>query len=434
MTITPPTLVLALAALAAGCGRYTPTPPAPPTYGLDTFVPARSFLHLPANPAEPMPARLSETGAFAESAALVPDPALIPYDVNVSFWSGGAHKRRWVAVPDGPERVRFSAGGEWGFPAGTVFVKHFERPDGTRLETRLLACDGPGAVRGAAYRWRADGSDADLVREPVRDAGWYYPGPDDCRKCHTPSAGGVLGVNTRQMNRDYTYPSGAADNQLRTWAHLGLLANPPDETALGELPRLAAPDECGRSLEDRSRSYLDANCGYCHRPGGAVADFDGRYETPLDRQGLVNARARINFGLDRARIVAPNDPWRSVVLARMMTLEQTKMPPLGHEVVDRRAVEMLTAWIHSLPGPPVVAPPELAPKGGDFPGPVRVELRHPDPSAVIRYTLDGSAPTAKSLVYVGPVELKAAATVRTRAFKPDCTPSITVQETYVVGE
>jgi len=187
-------------------------------------------------------------------------------------------------------------------------------------------------------------------------------------------------------------------------------------------------------LEDRARSYLDANCAYCHRPGGVVADFDGRYSTPLDGQGLVNAPARINFGLDRARMIAPNDPWRSVVLARMMTLEQTRMPPLGHEVSDRRAIEMLTAWVHSLPGPPVVAPPEVSPKGGDFPTPVRVELRHSDPAAQVRYTLDGSAPAAKSAVYRGPLELKASATVRARAFRAGHTPSVTVQETFIIGE
>jgi uncharacterized repeat protein (TIGR03806 family) len=381
-----------------------------------------------------MPALLSQTGVFADVPTLAPIPALIPYDLNVAFWVDGAHKKRWVAVPDGPERILFSVTGEWTFPTGTVFVKHFERTDGTRIETRLLAIDGPGQVRGASYRWRPDGSDAELVREPTKAGGWYYPGPDDCRKCHTPSAGGVLGVNTRQTNRDYAYPSGTTDNQLRTWAHLGLFADPPDEASISNLPRLARADDCDRSVEDRARSYLDANCGYCHRPGGAVADFDGRYATPLDRQALIDAPARINFGLDHAKVVAPNDPWRSVLLVRMTTLEQTKMPPLGHEAIDRHGIELLTEWIKSLPGPAVVAPPEIVPKGGDFAKPVRVEIRHPDPAAVIRYTLDGRPPTAKSPVYAGPLELKTPATVRARAFKDGATPSITVQETFIVGE
>src|SRR6478735_4215534 len=154
MTARPTTLRVLLAALAAGCGRPAPTPP----QAQNAWRPAPAYLRLPADESGPMPARLSETGAFADTAALAPIAALDPYDVNVPFWADGAGKRRWIAIPDGPERVRFSPTGEWSFPPGTVFVKHFERPDGARLETRLLVCDGPGKVRGAAYRWRADGS------------------------------------------------------------------------------------------------------------------------------------------------------------------------------------------------------------------------------------------------------------------------------------
>jgi mono/diheme cytochrome c family protein len=237
-----------------------------------------------------------------------------------------------------------------------------------------------------------------------------------------PAAGGVLGVNTRQLNRG---------DQLAAWARLGLFDDPPADAA--DLPRLAAADS-GRSVEDRARSYLDANCAYCHRPGGAVTEFDARYDTPPGRQGLVGAPARINFGIDRARVIAPNDPWRSVALVRMATPEQTRMPPLGHAVADQRGLELLAAWVRSLPGPPVVAPPTVAPGGGDFPRPVRVELRHPDPAAVVRYTLDGSAPTAASPAWAGPLELTASATVRARAYRPGHTPSVTVQETFIVGE
>ena len=106
-------------------------------------------------------------------------PGLIPYSIIVPFWSDGAMKTRWISVPnDGTpyapgEQVTFNPTGEWSFPNGTVFVKHFELPvDDTdptimrRLETRFIVRDANGAVYGATYKWREDYTDADLL--PVR--------------------------------------------------------------------------------------------------------------------------------------------------------------------------------------------------------------------------------------------------------------------------
>ena len=409
---------------------------------------------LPTDGSGPLPDALSAASVFRETRSLTPAPGLIPYELNVPFWSDGAAKSRWVVLPtgrDGPvARIRFSPQGDWAFPAGTVFVKHFElavdesRPgERRRLETRLLVVEGSGDVRGGSYRWRLDGSDADLVREPrsepidiktasgMRRQVWSYPGVDDCRKCHAKGSGGVLGPKTRQLNREVLGPSGVPVDQLKAWNRLGLFDPPIDEAAF---PRLARADDPGRSLEDRARSYLDANCSHCHRPGGVVADFDARYDAPLPTQGLINQPARINLGIDGARVVAPNDPWRSVLLGRLATLEPTKMPPLAHEVVDREGVALLRAWVESLPGPPVVAPPTIRPASGDYRGPIRVTLEHPDPEAVVRYTLDGSAPGKTSPTYERPIEIRESTTVRARAYKPGATRSITAQETLIIGD
>jgi Chitobiase/beta-hexosaminidase C-terminal domain len=146
----------------------------------------------------------------------------------------------------------------------------------------------------------------------------------------------------------------------------------------------------------------------------------------------VGAPARINLGIDGARLIAPKDPWRSMILARIETLEPTKMPPLAHEVIDRRAVELLRSWIESLPGTPVAAPPAIEPKSGDYPGPVRIILRHADPRAVIRYTLDGTAPGKASPVYSRPFTVDRSTTVRARAYKAGSTRSIIAQETVII--
>lgn len=426
-------------------------------YALDSRPQSKPFLNLPSDASGTIPALLSQTGAFDEIRTLSPSAALIPYDLNCAFWSDGAAKSRWIAVPrerSGNEaRIRFAPTGEWRFPEGTVFVKHFElpvdetRPDlRRRLETRLLVCDSTGGVYGASYKWRPDHSDAEVVEKPLlepitietasgsRKQNWYYPGPEDCRKCHVASVGGVLGVTTRQLNRDYEYPTGITDNQLRTWNHLGLLEPRLDESQISHLARLTRPDDQESSLEDRARSFLDANCAYCHRPGGVVADFDARYDTPLAEQNLIDVPVRINLGIDRARFIAPNDPGRSMVLLRVDTTSPTKMPPLAHELIDRQGAELLRDWIKSLPGPPVVGPPTITPKGGDYKSAVRVSFKHDDPAAIIHYTLDGSAPRESSPAYVEPLEVTRPTTVRARAYKPGHTRSIAVHETFIIDD
>jgi len=60
-----------------------------------------------------MPLLLSQTGAFSDVARLQIDNGLIPYDLIVAFWSDGARKSRWAAIPRG--KIEFSATGEWKF-------------------------------------------------------------------------------------------------------------------------------------------------------------------------------------------------------------------------------------------------------------------------------------------------------------------------------
>jgi hypothetical protein len=343
--------------------------------------------------------------------------------------------------------------GAWSFPVGTVFVKHFELATNEahssqtrRLETRLLVCDSTGGVFGLTYKWRADNSDADVLGTNLNEAiaiqtgsgtrtqTWYYPSREDCRLCHTAGAGGVLGVNARQLNRDFQYHSGGTDNQLRAWNHIGLFEPALDESAIASLPKLARADNSACSLEERARSWLDANCAQCHRPGGTVASFDARYETPLPRQGLIDGQILIDEGIDNARVIAPKDVWRSILFLRASSLEAFKMPPLAHNVIDGKSIGVLKEWINSLPGRSVVAPPTISPRGGHFSQATEVTITAAEPAAIIHYTLDGSAPGKSDPTYTGPIKLTEPTVVRARAFKPGFTKSITVQEVFMVGD
>ena len=445
-------LFFLVAMLAAGAAMLscTSTKKSAAPYGLKPCPPSKPYLQMPERASGAIPRLLSQSGAFKDTPGLVPDDALIPYDLIVSFWSDGAAKSRWISVPN--EKIKFAPTGEWVFPKGTVFVKHFElATDEThpeikrRLETRLLVCDADGGVYGVTYKWRADNRDADLLDTNLTEAitiktatgtrtqTWYYPSRQDCLTCHTANAGYVLGVKTRQLNHDFVYPTGTTDNELHAWNHLGLFDTNLNEAALKNFPKLARADDETRTLEDRARSYLDANCANCHRPHGTVAYFDARYDTPLAQQNLINGPVLIDERIDHPHIIAPNDIWRSILFMRANTTEPFKMPPLARNTIDEPGMKLMRQWIESLPGPPVLPPPEISPHGGKFAQPVAVTLKS-EPGATIRYTLDGTVPTTSDLLYEKPVPLTGPTILRAKAFQPGFTTSITVQEIFIVGE
>ena len=402
-----------------------------------------------------VPRQLSETGIFTSLTALTPAAGWLAYAVNAPLWSDGAHKQRWMALPPGAH-IDFSPTGAWHFPPGTWFAKTFslsvdeQHPTYVRrLETRLLLCEETG-IYGVTYRWREDQLDADLLNHdagpgmdediPIRTASgalrnqrWHYPSRSECRQCHTSAAGLILGVQTRQLNRPLAN-DGHGINQLNAWSHAGLFAQPPADQAIAGFARLSAIDDLQASLEQRVRSYLDVNCAHCHQPGAVgFALFDGRFDTPLAEQNLIRGHVIIDHGIDRARYLVPQDPWRSMLLIRMETDAELRMPPLARNVVDSQATTAMRQWLHSLPGKPALPPPTIIPSGGAFSAPVEVTLTTPNQEATIRYTLDGSLPDSDSSIYTQPLPLTPPLTIRAAAFCSGFNPSVSVHATFTAA-
>ena len=320
------------------------------------------------------PTRLSETGVFVDTAspALEAQPGLVPYDVQSPLWSDGAEKRRWASIPDG-ETVAFSARGNWSFPDGSVFVKHFElaldeaHPElKRRLETRLLVQGPNERFYGLTYKWNEEGTDADLLLErqvePIdvaledgdtRHLKYFYPGPGDCARCHSDQAGPVLGIRTSQLNHDMQYSdTGRVSNQLFTWGQTGLIDVALDQTAIDRLVSLTSPNDTSAPAEDRVRSYWASNCAMCHRglnsESGMHAYWDARFEVPLDQQNVIDALSESALP-EEAYLVVPGDAASSVLYQRSSsTLPGFAMPPIGRSAADPNYVQLLEEWITSL--------------------------------------------------------------------------------------
>jgi hypothetical protein len=163
-------------------------------------------------------------------------------------------------------------------------------------------------------------------------------------------AGWVLGVNTRQINRpcpDGSGPNGSGENQLARWSRLKMFNRQLSDADIAGCGRLSPLDELTASAGDRARSYLDANCAYCHRPLHMQQLFDARFETPLQLQRLVDAPA-YRGGHGAALLVEPGRPERSLLLQRLLACNGEQMPPLGRSIPDHAAAAVIAAWIDDI--------------------------------------------------------------------------------------
>ena len=304
--------------------------------------------------AAPFPRTLSETGLFSGFELRTPHPALVPYGVNAPLWSDGAEKDRYVMLP-GTAKVQVKPDGTYAFPPGTIFVKTF-RAGTRRLETRLLVLRD-GSWGGYTYVWDPFEAEAHLIDGRVertlrgdlaRQLGtqrWTFPGRADCSSCHTPQAGFVLGFRSEQLDRVQAYGE-TSENQLDAFARIGLFEGTPRT-------RPAWPDwtDDAGPLEGRVRAYLDANCAFCHRPEGTGnARIDLRYETPLERTGLLRgAPGQGDLGVGQATLLTPRAASLSLLWLRMARTDARGMPNIAHNSVDKRGLALVRQWIEEMP-------------------------------------------------------------------------------------
>ncbi|MEO9892434.1 Ig-like domain-containing protein [Aurantibacter sp.] len=323
------------------------------------------------------PQLLSQTGAFSDLTNLTPTDGLIPYDLVESFWSDGAEKKRWMAIPnDGShnasdEKIKYTDVDDWDFPIGSVLVKHFELPIDERnptltkrLETRFSVKASDGNFYFVTYKWNEQQTDATLLTSGLDEnigitkangssdtQTWSYPSTIDCVSCHNPTTGGVIGAKSRFLNKDYTYPkTGDTGNQLVTLSHLGILDQAITDVDTNGILTSKSIDDPTASLDDKARSYLDLNCAYCHRPGtGNRGDFDLRLNLDLVQTGVLTASPYIPLGIPNEKIVAAGNVSSSILYHRMNSIDPSiKMPPISKNKIDVKAVTLINEWIGQL--------------------------------------------------------------------------------------
>lgn len=316
-----------------------------------------------------VPLTLSSTGIFTNLATMEPSDGVLPYEVASPFWSDHAIKTRWFFLPPGGVIYRGTSD-QWIFPVGSVWVKHFDLPyvrgfqEGRKVESRFTVKTEAG-LYGLTYRWREDGSDADLVPEqgadgeyPVTDSGvdisqkWHWPSRSECITCHNPETGYVLGFSARQLNTTALAGEVVVD-QLLALSQLGVF-NTPYSSVVG-VPRLSRPLDETATLEHRFKSYTDANCAYCHFPGGpGRGEWDARFSTPMTSSKIIGGSVIESFGVEGSSVITPGSTNRSVLFRRVADFigdqhpAEYHMPPLATYQRNEAGISMIERYINSL--------------------------------------------------------------------------------------
>jgi uncharacterized repeat protein (TIGR03806 family) len=314
----------------------------------------------PDAPRPAFPRKLSQTGLFAQVKGHKTAPGVIPYTINAPFWSDGAHKERFLAMPPNA-RITFDERPDqgWQFDDGAVTVKSFSldmeegNPASRKyIETRVVVKQENHWV-GYSYLWNDDQSDATLVAAggldktyrvkeangSVRQQKWHYPSRNECMFCHSRAAGFVLGLTTGQMNRA---------GQLQQYERWGLFTK-----ALPNKPLPAYPDpfDATADINHRVKTYLQVNCAMCHvNDGGGNSLMELGYRTPIANAHLIGEEpTHETLDLPNARLVAPGAPESSVLLRRISRRGEYQMPPTSTNRVDAAGARLLEDWIRQLP-------------------------------------------------------------------------------------
>ena len=312
----------------------------------------------PAN-ANAVPTSLQSTGCF--SAAAEPAANLFAYEVNSPLFADGAGKRRWLYLPKGTT-AHFDPNNVLSLPLGSMVFKEFALGS-VRLETRMLWIDSNGVWRGLTYRWNDAQDTATLLADGLTDTtlgvSWTYPSRAQCVQCHQANAGTLLGVRSEQLNR-LGSGSNAEINQLTALVTAGLIGSVPENAGLW-------PDPLGTAdVASRAKSYLAANCAFCHMPNGSTAtSTDYRFATPLADMGICNVATTGPAATYGATILVPSSPQTSVLSVRMhSTVGGARMPPVGRTEEDTNGVGVIDAWIAGLtscPSDPGLDPNAVTP-------------------------------------------------------------------------
>lgn len=312
--------------------------------------------------------RLSDYNFFeGDLKNLQPAESVLPYDLNSSLFSDYALKKRFVWMPQG-NSAKYTADGEvLDFPTGSILIKNFYydsiTPSNSQyiIETRLMIKKAEGWIF-ANYVWNDEQNEAffnlqgnvkriSWIQDGVQMSGDYtIPSELQCATCHNLNGSNTLiGPKPQNLNKTFNYADGA-QNQLGKWIQQGYL-----ESAPSQINSTVNWEDTSYPLDIRARSYLDINCAHCHSENTSCG------YTPMDL-AFSKTNNPVNLGAcvepidyvsgTQQYIIEKQNAEQSLLHFRMNTnIPSERMPTIGRNVIDTKAVTLIENWINSMEEP-----------------------------------------------------------------------------------
>jgi hypothetical protein len=301
------------------------------------------------------PLDLACTGLYSDWASRTVASDARAYTPGYTLWSDGAEKQRWIYLPPGTQ-IDTSDMDQWTFPIGTKVWKQFSL-GGQLVETRFLWKQPSVGWLFTTYAWSSDGSSATELTSGER--GWNgtsyeIPAQWECQDCHAGRLDFVLGFEAVSLSAP-----AAAGLTMTQLVSQGLVTQPP-----------AAPIVVpGTPTESAALGWLHANCGTsCHNDTSWACITTLHMRLGVGELGSVQATDTWNTAVDQPLQllndgfvppwpmlrITPGDPMASAVWYRPSVRDTdpsqpNQMPPIDSHVVSDAGLDLLAAWIASMP-------------------------------------------------------------------------------------
>ena len=290
------------------------------------------------------------------------ESGVLPYDLNMPFFSDYALKKHFVYVPPG-NAAAFDTTNVLDLPTGSVLIKHFyyDNVNGAEkyMETRLLINQSDG-WQAETYEWNAAQTDAKrtvlggtrnitaVVNGQTENFNYLIPNVNQCKNCHANGSDmEPIGPMVHNLNKPYDYSDGT-ENQLDKWIAGGLLESP----SFGNIPAFPQMDDATASLHVKARAYLAVNCSSCHRLSGSASnsglylEYENEDSLSLGYFKTPTAAGSGSGGLQY--VIDPGDADASILLYRMISDEvDERMPEIGRDLSHTQGIELIRDWINA---------------------------------------------------------------------------------------